>query len=66
MTSMETIKKQSDKELVETVTTARKTVREERFKDRFSRKANVIRTAKLTIARALTELSSRRRNGDLK
>jgi ribosomal protein L29 len=57
---METIRKQSDKELVETIQEARKTVREERFKDKFSRKANVIRAAKTTIARALTELSSRR------
>lgn len=62
MTNMESIRKQSDKELVETIQEARKTVREERFKDKFSRKANVIKTAKTTIARALTELSSRRKN----
>jgi ribosomal protein L29 len=61
---METIRKQSDKELVETIKDARKTVQEERFRDKFSRKANVIKTAKTTIARALTELSSRRKNGE--
>ena len=57
---MDTIRKQSDKELSETVAEARKTIREERFKDKFSRKASVIGTAKTTIARALTELSSRK------
>ena len=36
MTTMENIKKQSDKELTETVAEARKTLREERFKDKFS------------------------------
>ncbi len=63
---MENIRKQSDKELIATVAEARKTVREERFKDKFSRKANVIREAKLTIAQALTELTSRRANTDTK
>lgn len=57
---MENIRKQSDKELVETVAGARKTIREERFKDKFSRKAGVIHTAKKTVARALTELNARR------
>ena len=56
---MEDIKKQSDKDLASTVAEARKTVREERFKDKFSRKAGTIRTAKKDIARALTELSTR-------
>lgn len=55
-------KDKSDRDLVELVTEARETVRAERFKDAFSRKASVIRTAKLEIARALTELSARRRN----
>ena len=60
MTNMDTIRKQSEQELTETVAEARKTIREERFKDKFSRKADVIATAKTTIARALTELSSRK------
>jgi ribosomal protein L29 len=63
---MENIKKQSDKELAETVAEARKTVREERFKDKFSKKAKTIHSAKKTIARALTELSARRNNGETK
>lgn len=66
MTNMENIRKQSDKEIVETVGGARKTLREERFKDRFSRKASDIRGAKLTVARALTELNARRRNKETK
>jgi ribosomal protein L29 len=66
MTNMETIRKQSDKDLVETIQEARKDLREERFKDKFSRKANVIRSAKTTIARALTELSTRRNNEETK
>lgn len=62
MTTMENIKKQSDKELTETVAEARKTLREERFKDKFSRNVKDIHSAKTTIARALTELNSRRNN----
>lgn len=60
------MRKQSDKEIVETVNGARKTLREQRFKDKFSRKASEIRGAKLTVARALTELNARRRNQDTK
>lgn len=52
----------SDRDLVESVTTAREVLRAERFKDKFSRKASVIRKAKLEISRALTELNKRRRN----
>ncbi|MEZ4104032.1 MAG: 50S ribosomal protein L29 [Candidatus Paceibacterota bacterium] len=66
MIKMSEIKKKTDAELVEMVTTARETVRVERFKDKFSRKAGVINSAKLEIARALTELSNRRRNNDTK
>lgn len=62
MTKMQDIVKKSEAELTEMVQTARETVREERFKDKFGRKANVIRTAKTEIARALTELTARRRN----
>jgi ribosomal protein L29 len=60
MIKMQDIKKKSDSELVELVQTNRETVRLERFKDRFARKAGVIRGAKVEIARALTELSARR------
>lgn len=60
------IKKKSDRELSEMVHAARETTRLERFKDKFSRKASTIRNAKVEIARALTELSARRRNVDTK
>ncbi len=53
------LKEKSDRDLVEQVTAARETIRAERFKDAMSRKAGVIRKAKLEIARALTELSQR-------
>jgi len=66
MTNMQDIKKKSDAELTELVQTARTTVREERFKDKFGRKASIIRNAKTEIARALTELTARRNNGDTK
>lgn len=60
------IKKKSDRELTEMVQAARETIRLERFKDKFSRKASVIRGAKTEIARTLTELSARRRNLEIK
>ena len=66
MTKMEDIKKKSEAELVELVETARKSVQGERFKDAFSRKAGVIRSAKKDTARALTELNARRRNNATK
>lgn len=59
---MSEISKKTEAELVEMVTTAREVVRVERFKDKFSRKANVITGAKREIARALTQLSARRHN----
>lgn len=61
MTSMQDIRKKTDAELTEIVQKARETIREERFKDRFSRKASVIQTAKREVARALTELTTRRK-----
>ena len=64
MTAMQDIRKKSDRELAEIIETARETIRAERFKDRFSRKASVTQKAKLEIARALTELNTRRRNPD--
>ena len=56
------MRKKSATDLADVVHTARKTVQDERFKDKFSRKASIIRTAKLAIARALTELHDRTRN----
>ena len=50
----------NDAELSELVMTARETLRAERFKDKFSKKASVISEAKTTIARALTEQTVRR------
>jgi ribosomal protein L29 len=66
MTKMSDMKKKSESELVELVNTTRETLRAERFKDKYSRKASIIRTAKLEIARALTLLSALRRNKDVK
>ena len=63
---MQDIRKKSDAELTEMVHTAREAVREERFKDKFSRKVSIIKNAKTEIARVLTELSARRNNGDTK
>ncbi|MCA9354976.1 50S ribosomal protein L29 [Candidatus Kaiserbacteria bacterium] len=66
MTNMQDIKKKSDAELTDLVRSARETVRQERFKDKFSRKASVIKNAKLEIARSFTELTARRRNQETK
>jgi len=55
----EDIKKKSDSELTELVQKERQTLREERFKDKFSRKGSIIWNAKKTIARALTEQNAR-------
>ncbi|MFT7645065.1 MAG: ribosomal protein L29 [Candidatus Paceibacteria bacterium] len=63
---MQDIQKKSDAELTDMVQTARETVREERFKDKFSRKASIIRTAKTEIARVLTELTARKSNKETK
>lgn len=60
------IQKKSDSELMDVVTAAREELRAERFKDRFTKKASIIRTAKLTVARALTELTARAAKGDTK
>lgn len=53
------IKTKSDEDLRALVLTAQETLREERFKDKFSRKAGLIRENKKQIARAQTELRSR-------
>ncbi|MCD5381465.1 MAG: 50S ribosomal protein L29 [Candidatus Pacebacteria bacterium] len=60
MTKMQDIQKKSDSELTELVQSSRDELRQERFKDKMSRKASVIRNAKTEIARALTELTARR------
>lgn len=66
MTKMQDLRKKSDAELVTTVQDARKTIQDERFKDTFSRKAGTIRKAKKEVARALTELTARRRTNEIK
>jgi ribosomal protein L29 len=60
------IQKKTDAELVELVAATREELRTERFKDRFTTKASIIRNAKLTIAQALTELTARAGAGDTK
>ncbi len=62
MIDMQDIKKKSDAELTELIEAQRATLRAERFKDAFSRKAGTVRAAKLTIARALTEQTERRKH----
>ena len=54
------IQKKTDGELVELVVSTREVLRAERFKDKFSKKASIIKNAKETIARALTEQTVRR------
>ena len=63
---MSEIKKQTDKELNELISKERNVLREERFKDRMSRKSSVIKNAKKTVAQALTELSARAANPESK
>lgn len=60
MTNMSDLRKKSTEELTALVSEARGTLRTERFKDKFSKKASVIVAAKLDIARAMTELTKRR------
>jgi len=66
MTKMIDVRKKSDVELSELVQKGRETVRQERFKDKFSRKAGIIRNAKTEVARALTELTARKTNQETK
>jgi ribosomal protein L29 len=51
---------------MQSVADSRKTIQSERFKDTFSRKPAVIQKAKKEVARALTELTARRRNNETK
>ena len=57
------IQKKTDGELTMLVMSTREVLRAERFKDKFSKKASIIKTAKETIARALTEQTARRNQG---
>jgi len=57
---MQDIQKKSDQELVEFTQAGREAIRVERFKDKFSKNASVIHTNKKDVARALTELNTRR------
>lgn len=66
MIKMSEIVKKTDAELVELVEKSRETLREERFKDKFSRKASIIKTAKKEIAQALTEMSARQNKVSVK
>lgn len=66
MIKMSDIKKKTDAELTDFITKARESVRLERFKDKFSKKASVMKVAKKEIARALTELTTRRDNPNIK
>lgn len=54
------IQKKTDAELTELVTATRKELHLENLKDKFSKKASVIKAAKKTIAQALTEITARR------
>ncbi len=58
------ITSKTDAELHTLIQTAREVLRTERFKDKFSRKAGLIRENRQQIARALTELSARARTAD--
>ncbi len=56
------IKVKTDAELATLVAASRETLRAERFKDKFSKKASVISGARTTVAQVLTELTARRNN----
>ncbi len=62
----EDITKMSMGELSDLIMKSRETLREERFKDRFTKKASIIRATKLTIAQAMTEITARESKGDTK
>lgn len=60
------IQKKSASELSDLILTTRAELQAERFKDRFTKKASIIRKAKLVIARTLTEMNVRGNQGDTK
>jgi ribosomal protein L29 len=66
MTNMKDIRTKSEAEITTLVSEAREALRTERFKDKFARKASVIKNAKKEVARALTELTARRSNPETK
>lgn len=53
------IRATSDTDLHKVITDGKETLRTERFKDKFSRKAGLIRQTKRQVARAHTELTAR-------
>lgn len=53
------IRDQSDQDLRAFISKTKDTLRQERFKDKLSRKAGTVRNAKRQVARALTELTAR-------
>lgn len=53
------IKGKTDQELANLIQENKKSLRVERFKDKFSKKAGVIKAAKRQVARAYTELAAR-------
>ena len=65
MKDMQEIRQKTDRDLEDMIKDERETLRQERFKDKMSRRASVIRGAKRNVARAMTELSTRRRNPDV-
>ncbi len=53
------IRNKSEADIKKLIQDNREILRAERFKDKFTRKAGVVRNAKKTIARASTELTAR-------
>ncbi len=63
---MSDLKNKTEKELIEILNKSRVIIREERFKEKFGNKPNIIRNSKLDVSRILTELSNRRHAVDKK
>lgn len=55
------IREKTEQELKTVISGSREALRAERFKDKFSHKASLIKAEKKKVARALTELNARRR-----
>ncbi len=55
------ITQKTDQELKKLISENREMLRSERFKDKFSRKAGLIREKKQQTARAMTELNARQK-----
>ncbi len=56
---MSELKNKTNEELLEILKEVKTVIRTERFKDKFGRKPNIIRSSKLKVARVLTELKNR-------